>query len=117
MENQSTNYVGRKILVTVDNWFFAPDGKLYRAVFGTLHAVKTAEDALGVRPNGKSTNWYMEVGNITIAGCQIHYVVQTDSVNFGNIDEMLSHDAIYKESNRPTHIYNADGGSYVPPIS
>lgn len=74
---------GQKALITTDNWFFAPDGKSYRAVFGTVHAVRSAEETLGIKPNAKSTNWYVEIGNMTIAGCQIHYAVRTDTCHNG----------------------------------
>jgi hypothetical protein len=94
--------IGDKVLVTCDNWFYAPDGQNYRAVFGTVKAVRTAEDALGVRPNGKSTNWYAEVGNMMIAGCQIHYVVKTSTCVLGDVPTWND------EKGRPTHIYNAD---------
>lgn len=100
---------GDKVIVTCDNWFYAPDGQSYRAVFGTVRAVRTAEDALGVRPNGKSTNWYAEVGNITIAGCQIHYVVRSDTCDMGDILAWTETEpGVIKRYLRPTHIYNAD---------
>mgnify|MGYP000871467567 FL=1 len=49
--------IGKKALLTLDNWFYVPDGNNYRAVVGTGNAVKTAEETLGIRPNAKSTNW------------------------------------------------------------
>ena len=70
--------IGQKALLTLDNWFYAPDGNTYKAVFGTVHAVRTAEATLGIRPNGKSTNWYIEIGDTTVAGCQVHFAVRTD---------------------------------------
>ena len=73
--------IGKKAIITTDNWFFAPDGKEYKGVFGTVKGAFTAEDTLGVKPNGKSTNWYVEIGNMTIAGCQIHYAVRSDYCN------------------------------------
>lgn len=36
--------VGDKVLVTVDNWFHAPDGKSYRSVFGTVNAISGARN-------------------------------------------------------------------------
>lgn len=63
---------GKTALVTVDNWFYAPDGRMYRAVFGTVKGARTAEKTLGVRPNGKSTNWYLEIGCMTLAAGQAH---------------------------------------------
>lgn len=103
--------VGDKILVTTDNWFYAPDGAQYRAAFGTVHAVSTAEDTLGVRPNGKSTNWYMQVGCLTIAGCQVHYVVKTDTCNLGRAKDWAHHDGACTEYERNSVIFDADGAS------
>ena len=101
--------VGQKAIVTVDNWFFAPDGRQYRAVFGTVKAVRTAEDTLGVRPNGRSTNWYVEVGNVTIAGCQVHYVVRSDVCSKEKTPDWAS-DPVKGcyEFDRPCSIYHAD---------
>lgn len=103
-------HVGKNVLVTTEGWFFAPNGKSYRAAWGTLKGVKTAEDTLGIRPNGRSTNWYMEVGNLTIAGCQVHYVLQTDKVDFGEVDEFSTHEGKHVISKRPSAIYDANKG-------
>lgn len=100
--------VGDKVIVTCDNWFFAPDGLSYRAVFGTVKAIRTAEDSLGVRPNGKSTNWYLEVGNMTIAGCQIHYLVRTLTCNLGRVMREQLHEGRYTSSTSACEIYDAD---------
>lgn len=100
--------VGDKVLVTVDNWFYGADGKQYRAIFGTLNGVCTAEDTLGIKPNGKSTNWYIKVGNTTIAGCQVHYVLKTDTVNDDPVEDYNLHDGNYQISVRPSAIYMAD---------
>lgn len=109
-ESELNVSIGQKALVTVDNWFYAPDGKVYRAAFGTVKAVRTSEESLGVRTNAKSTNWYLEIGNMTIAGCQIHYVVRTDEYFDGNVrDWTSSADHGCREFTRPTAIYNADG--------
>ena len=35
-----------------------------------------------IKTNVKSTNWYVLIGNMIIAGCQIHYAIQTDAVSF-----------------------------------
>lgn len=103
--------VGKKVLVTCDNWFYAPDGQNYRALFGTVKGVFTAEETLGVRPNGKSTNWYAEVGNMLIAGCQIHYVARIDTCELGAVNAWTEVDGTVKEFTRPSHIYNADGAT------
>ncbi len=101
-------HIGDKVLVTCDNWFFAPDGQQYRAVHGTLKAVRTAEDTLGIRPNGKSTNWYLEVGNMVIAGCQVHYVMKADTCTFDRVEQRNVHEGRVITSTAPTSIYNGD---------
>lgn len=106
MISPSNLEIGKKALVTCDNWFLAPDGRQYRGIFGTVKGVFTAEDTLGVRPNGKSTNWYAEIGNMLVAGCQIHYAIRTDDCNTGNVDEWKEIEG--KLVNRATHIYYAD---------
>lgn len=100
--------VGCKALVSVDNWFYAPDGRMYRAVFGTVKAVRTAEESLGVRPNGKSANWYLEIGNVTIAGCQVHYAVRCEAVHCGPVKDWSSSEGGFREFERPSGIYAAD---------
>jgi hypothetical protein len=69
-----------KYLITTDNWFYAPDGKQYRAVWGT---VKILDDGvLGVKTNRNSSNWFAKVGSddnhIIVAGCQIHYAIKSE---------------------------------------
>jgi len=101
---------GDKALVTTNEWFYAPNGKSYKAVYGTVKAVRTAEQSLGIKPNGKSANWYLEIGSITIAGCQIHYAVRCDDCNLGNVKDWshsAEHGARYYV--RPSLIFNADG--------
>ena len=80
---ESSMQIGQKALITTDAWFYAPDGRQYRAVFGTVKAVRTSEETLGVRTNARSTNWYVEIGNLTVAGCQIHYALRCDAVHTG----------------------------------
>lgn len=100
--------IGKKALITCDAWFYAPDGKSYRAVFGTVHAVRTSEEALGVRTNARSTNWYVEVGNLTLAGCQIHYAVRCDEVNLGEVLDSRTTDNGETSFQRQSQIYDAD---------
>lgn len=63
-------------MITCDNWFVAPDGHSYLAVWGDCETV-TAESALGLVPNRNSANWFVKVSNngeeMIVAGCQIHY--------------------------------------------
>lgn len=70
--------IGSKALITTDNFFLAPDGQTYRAVFGTVKGVYDDKQTLGISTNRHSANWYVEIGNMVIAGCQIHYAIKTD---------------------------------------
>lgn len=100
---------GDTVLVTTEGWFFAPDGNNYRAVYGTFHGIESSEETLGVKTNAKSTNWYALVGNMTIAGCQIHYVINTDSVSFKPGNQEIEYQGELKVVPQPlTRIYNAD---------
>lgn len=100
--------VGEKYLITTDNWFFAPDGEQYRAVFGTVNGINKDEDTLGIKTNRGSTNWYVMIGNMIIAGCQIHYCLKTDKMNFEPASREIDHDGEVKTSKQRTRIYVAD---------
>ena len=102
--------IGDKYLVTTDSWFYAPDGTIRKAVWGTLKAIHNSDDVLGFKPNRNSTNWYAEIGNMTIAGCQIHYVIKTDNVNFNIVTEYDPNSNGVTNQQLPfSRIYNADG--------
>lgn len=105
--------VGKKALITTDCWFIAPNGQQYRSVFGTVKAVRSSEETLGVRTNARSTNWYVEIGCMTLAGCQIHYAIRTDSVNFNSCEDYSasSSDGICKYV-RPSSIFDADSTTW-----
>lgn len=106
---QNPNFqIGDKVLVTTDAWFYAPDGKMYRAAFGTVHAISSDEQALGIKTNARSTNWYATIGNLMIAGCQIHYAVKTDYANLGNVSNWSAEQGELKEWSQPCSIYDAD---------
>lgn len=100
--------VGDKALITTDNWFFGHDGLQYRAVFGTVKAIRSAEETLGIKTNAKSTNWYIEIGSVTLAGCQIHYAIKTDLCEISNVKDSDVINGELKEYVRPSRIYNAD---------
>jgi hypothetical protein len=72
--------IGKRYLVTTDEWFTAPNGHSYKAVFGTVHLISTTEEELGFRPR-QSANWFVSIGNMTIAGCQIHYAIRTNDAS------------------------------------
>lgn len=103
------NYsVGDKFLITCDNWFLAPDGKQYKAVHGTINAILNDSEALGIATNRHSANWFVSIGNMVIAGCQIHYAIKTDDCRLGNVvSENLIENEL-KRDRRESMIYNAD---------
>ena len=49
--------LNKKYLITTDKWFMAPDGESYMAVFGTVTAILTDKETLGVDTNRHSSNW------------------------------------------------------------
>jgi hypothetical protein len=111
--------LGDKVLVTTDNWFIAPDGEQYRAVFGTVKGIHRDEEMLGIKTNARSTNWYAEIGNVLIAGCQIHYAViagcqthyavKTKSYSTKPPVREIGHEGKLNVCAAPvTRIYNAD---------
>lgn len=101
--------IGDKVLLTTDSWFFAPDGESYRAVYGTVNAILKDEDTLGIKTNARSTNWYVSIGNMLIAGCQIHYAIKTDSVSFAPPTREMEHEGKQTTEKYPiSRIYNAD---------
>ncbi len=100
--------VGKKALITCDNWFYAPDGRSYRAVFGTVRAVKGDQQTLGIKTNARSTNWYVEIGSMLIAGCQIHYALRTDTAITGMVSDFREVDGKVIEFDRPSYIFDAD---------
>lgn len=71
-------FQGQNVLVTTNAWFFGPDGKQYRAVWGKV-SIHSDEDTLGIKTNRMSSNWYALVGDgekaMMVAGCQIHYAI------------------------------------------
>lgn len=93
--------VGSKVLVTCDNWFFAPDGNSYRAVWGTVKGLRQDSEVLGIKTNARSTNWYLEIGNMIVAGCQIHYAVECSYPSFGKTTDD-------EGKEQSTRIYNAN---------
>jgi len=98
-----------KYLITTNEWFFAPDGKLYRAVWGTIEIL--SDSFLGVATNRNSANWFAKIGthenHVIVAGCQIHYAVRcektpnTEPVEEWNYDKVETHI-------KPTAIYIAE---------
>lgn len=96
-----------KHLITTDNWFYAPDGKLYRAVWGDVQILD--DTMLGVKTNRNASNWYARVGtadnHVIVAGCQIHYAVRCEAEpNTGRVEDWRAGGEIFE---RPTGIFIA----------
>lgn len=110
--------IGQKYLITTDNWFFAPDGDNYKAVFGTVHSVEDSASVLGIRTNAKSTNWYVVIGDMVVAGCQIHYAVRAENYNpEPPMHEQMHEGQMYTSLAFASRIYNADLSGMVPSVS
>lgn len=100
--------IGKKVLVTCDNWLHCPDGKTYKAIHGTVKGLYDAIEVLGIKPNAKSTNWYLQIGNTTVAGCQIHYIVECETFNKEDVEDYATGSGEFKKYIRPCNIFNAD---------
>lgn len=102
--------IEKTYLITTDNWFTAPNGIRYNAAFGTIKSIVNATEQLGITVNARSMNFYLEVGNLTIAGCQIHYAIQCerDTVNFGPVNDFTVIDGRVMNHTRGSYIYDAD---------
>lgn len=100
----------KEYLITTDNWFYAPDGKKYKAVWGKVEILE--DKFLGVTTNRNSSNWFAKVGtennHVIVAGCQIHYAVRCGTPNTDNIKESLPDNGKYILSERETEIYIAE---------
>jgi hypothetical protein len=101
-----------KYLITTDNWFYAPDGRQYKSVWGEVEVLE--DSILGVKTNRNSTNWYAKIGSkekyVIIAGCQIHYAVKCENKpNLDNVDDyQTSNENGITKFNRPSQIWCAD---------
>ena len=100
-----------KYLITTDNWFMAPDGYEYRSVWGEARVVE-ANEALGIKTNRNSTNWYVKIGSeknhMILAGCQIHYAARCDhEPNIGDKKDYTTSGGNHLEYSRRTKIYIA----------
>lgn len=103
--------LGETCLITTDSWFYAPNGQNYRAVFGTLQFVDNSMNALGIKVNSRSADWFVTVGNqspILIAGCQIHYCIKTNECHLGDVEYYVGDDTPPKLTSRQSSIFNAN---------
>ena len=97
-----------KYLVTTDAWFFAPDGKQYRAAWGEIEILE--DSFLGIKTNRMSANWFAKIGSednhIIIAGCQINYSIKCDNPETGLVEDFYGEES--EASSRPSKIYIAE---------
>ena len=101
--------LNEKYLITTDGWFYAPNGEMHNAVFGTVRAISNDQETLGIKTNRGSTNWYVVIGSMIIAGCQMHYAVKCDNVNYEPPTREMEHDGKLNTCPQSsTRIYNAD---------
>lgn len=97
------DYIGQKVLVTTEGWFYGTDGKLYRGAWGTLKAIHEAKDALGILPNRPNVNWFIEIGDMTVMGCQIMFVIKCPAPP--PEDDIPDHSRRNFNSKRPGEIF------------
>ena len=100
-----------KYLITTDAWFYGPDGKQYKAVWGEVIIVSDA--ILGIKTNVRSSNWFAKVGtennHVIVAGCQIHYAIKSETKpNVELADDYQIEQGELKNYKRPTNIYIAE---------
>lgn len=100
-----------KYLINTDEWFVAPNGNSYKAVWGDVQILE--DSFLGLKTNRNSTNWFAKVGSedkhVIIAGCQIHYAVKCEQKpNTAPSKEWLADTTNgLKEYTAPSRIYVA----------
>ena len=100
-----------KYLITTDAWFYAPDGKQYKAAWGDVQIIE--DTFLGLKTTRNSSNWFAKVGSeqkhIVIAGCQIHYAIKCEEKPNTEASEDWQADAQngVKLYERPSSIYVA----------
>ena len=97
-------------LITTDNWFYAPNGKQYNAVWGNVEIV--SDSILGIKTNVRSSNWFAKVGSeenhVIVAGCQIHYAIKCKlKPHDGDVVDNRLHEGKYNDTVRHCQIYIA----------
>lgn len=105
---------GNKYLITTDKWFQAADGEQYHAAHGTVHAIVDSKSTLGIDTNRNATNWYVVIGDLVIAGCQIHYAVRADGYDKAPSTHENVHEGVLIASQASmTRIYDADASGLI----
>lgn len=104
------DHIGKNVLINCQNWFTAPDGKDYKAVWGKLIAIHEAGKMLGFIPNRSHANWFIEIGNMQIKGCQVLYFIVCENEPLFVDSEAwnTTTEHIIVKYQRPCVIYNAN---------
>lgn len=94
---------GEKMLITCDEFFCAPDGKFYRAIYGRVW-IHRFDESFGFKAHGHA-NWMVRVcrdedneNGVTIAGCRVNYAVkmeETPALVVGNFVSTLQGGLFY----------------------
>lgn len=107
------NYIGKKVLVTTSEWFVAPNGRTYKAAWGTLHAINEAKESVGFAINRAHANWFIEIGNMVIAGCQVMYLMEQEQKPNTDVVKDWKGDT-GKWFDAPSSIWIADPSNQTP---
>lgn len=102
------NFKNKKVLITTSGWFYGADGKSYRAVHGTLKGIHESGKTLGFIPNRSHANWFIEIGELVIMGCQVMYILECETVSTEPVVDYTTEgqgENGIKEFERPTAIY------------
>lgn len=99
-----------KYLITTQEFFTAPDGKSYQAVWGDVEVI--SDSILEVQTNRNSTNWYAKVGDenmhLIVAGCQIQYAIRCEIKPYtGDRESYETYQGMCVVSKFPSKIYIA----------
>lgn len=100
--------VGKKVLITTQEFFVAPDGLQYKSVLGSFMGVHSSEELLSNTETYETPRkWYLRVGSMMIPESQVNSIVITEEAMLGGVKEYLS--SFEKNGyTRPSFIYNAD---------
>ena len=71
--------IGARYLITTDDWFYAPDGQSYKAVYGTIKEQRIhGSRCVGFGANPSSAGLYVNIGRMTIFNDSIKYAIRAD---------------------------------------
>lgn len=87
-------YIGEKYLVTTNEWFFAPDGRRYKAVLGTVKKM-ISDDKISI-------------GCMYINKYEVKYIIRTDICNLGESVTDIEHNGSMNTCTVASRIYDAD---------